>query len=1175
MARIRKEKGRSSKALQSSSKEYAKSSTTSLKNDKTPRTLSKSQISSLGGDEADLELLKGVKQDVEISSGSTVNDAALQNDVSKFLNELNIGSGNSNNTPKSKPNAKGKEKEKLHSGSKTTHEKKGKPVAEPQESTSVSKPSKKDKKHVQKTETPAPSTTTAPVEERPKVVLPTKVTLNPKSQFVFQPISQWYNALPTLDYSSSASTTITPAQLSSLSQKAAELHEKDISTFLTSSSSNSSSSEASFLAKIISSGTLSDRLSALTLLVQSSPLHNIKALETLRTMAERGKGKGGREESLKALRCIVDWWVGGGAPNRKLKYFRDQPLLHPGVTDEYLLLWHFEDWLKKYFFSVLQVLETLSLDPLPYVRTQTISLIFTLLKDKPEQEQNLLRLLVNKLGDTEKSLASRASYHLLQLLQSHPAMKAIVVREIISLVLRPAAPTTAAVVAAAAASTAASANKHIRFGDAEPPKPAPTPKGSSSKDKEKKSTNSHARYYATVTFNQIVLTPGDKEVALQLIDVYFEMFKELLGEGLGEEVDGEADEKVDHGKGKGKGKEEEEFKTDKGGRIMERSKGKGKGKGKVMEIKGAAGFTEVEDSNSKLVSAILTGVNRALPFAKIDAADVGINKHIDTLFLITHKSTFNISLQALVLIQQISASLSSSLPPSSASSSSSSSAAATAKSITDRYYRTLYASLHDTRLATSSKQAMYLNLFFKSIKADAGVGTDDASVKGEKGERVKALIRRFVQVLVSGGGGAPEFIAGGLFLLGELFSSIPGLRAMINEKPKAQKGDDAATQEAYDPRKREPQFAHASALPLWELTPLLNHYHPAVALHARQLLTSQPLTASADLSQNTLLHFLDRFVYKNPKKLGKDKGEEKEGEEVLGAKGASAMQPAASALDGVKLMKGEAGRTAAGMVMVNEAAFLKKRREDVPVDQLFFHDFFTRKNEREKAKAAKVNKRKDDEEESEEDEEEGEEDENVASDDEADADEPASEFSEEDSDADEAEIWKVMQATMPKAAGEDDDLMLDSDVDEDEDASVDFGDDSELNGSDLDIDDDEEVGSENDEDEGEEEDDDDEEGGLSLAEDSDNEDLIPLDGMEHPLGLIEYDGSDADSDAGAVVDEDEVWGGISSENKKRKRGGKEDPSMSREKRKKRKALPTFASYEDYAKMIEEGPEDDI
>ena len=47
------------------------------------------------------------------------------------------------------------------------------------------------------------------------------------------------------------------------------------------------------------------------------------------------------------------------------------------------------------------------------------------------------------------------------------------------------------------------------------------------------------------------------------------------------------------------------------------------------------------------------------------------------------------------------------------------------------------------------------------------------------------------------------------------------------------------------------------------------------------------------------------------------------------------------------------------------------------------------------------------------------------------------------------------------------------------------------------------------------------------------------------------------------------WAGIGSSDK-RKRDDK-----SRTMRKKRKALPTFATYEEYAKMIEEGPEDDI
>lgn len=100
------------------------------------------------------------------------------------------------------------------------------------------------------------------------------------------------------------------------------------------------------------------------------------------------------------------------------------------------------------------------------------------------------------------------------------------------------------------------------------------------------------------------------------------MFKELLGEGVDtSEDDNLNQEENSKSKGVPDAKSKEEFKKDKGGRI--RDGGGKKGKGKQIEVRGAAGFTEVEDSNSKLVSAILTGVNRALPFAKIDAGDAG------------------------------------------------------------------------------------------------------------------------------------------------------------------------------------------------------------------------------------------------------------------------------------------------------------------------------------------------------------------------------------------------------------------------------------------------------------------------------------------------------------------------------------------------------------------------
>ena len=57
-------------------------------------------------------------------------------------------------------------------------------------------------------------------------------------------------------------------------------------------------------------------------------------------------------------------------------------------------------------------------------------------------------------------------------------------------------------------------------------------------------------------------------------------------------------------------------------------------------------------------------------------------------------------------------------------------------------------------------------------------------------------------------------------------------------------------------------------------------------------------------------------------------------------KGPSAMQPAASALEGVKLVKGDVGNYGGVVGLVNEKAFLRKRKEDVPVDQVGFFSFF-------------------------------------------------------------------------------------------------------------------------------------------------------------------------------------------------------------------------------------------
>ena len=203
----------------------------------------------------------------------------------------------------------------LHAGpSKKKRDGKAKDVTAPRPAEKSK--SKENKSSDKGTKTPRKASKEA--EKGIEVPLSKPIRSGPSARFIFPPTSEWYSVIPPLPATANLPAP-TPTQTSSLLSKAISLHTTDVQSYIASGVSTGSASDTQFLQKVLQSGTLSDRLSAMTLLVQGSPVHNIKSLETLKNMAERGKGKGGREESLKALRCIVDWWVGGGAPDRKLK----------------------------------------------------------------------------------------------------------------------------------------------------------------------------------------------------------------------------------------------------------------------------------------------------------------------------------------------------------------------------------------------------------------------------------------------------------------------------------------------------------------------------------------------------------------------------------------------------------------------------------------------------------------------------------------------------------------------------------------------------------------------------------------------------------------------------------------------------------------------------------------
>ena len=542
------------------------------------------------------------------------------------------------------------------------------------------------------------------------------------------------------------------------------------------STMQASTSSRKFMSTIMTSGTLSDKVSALTLSVQESPVHGCKAFESLISLA----GKKSRGQAIAALGALVDL-LGNGTvlpSDRRLRAFNAQPallgILHKTATSSWvqgqrlpgnlgkvhLIMWAYEDWLKNAYFRIIQLLEVWCSDEIEYSRSRSLDFVFGLLKEKPEQEANLLRLLVNKLGDRDRKIASRASYLLLQLLNVHPGMKGIVINSVEQEVLL------------------------------------------------KPNQNMRTRYYAINTLNQTILSSKEPAIADNLLRVYFEMFVSLLKSGSLENMEAPEPEK----------------KPEKDRRKNSRPNGHG----------GDLPSTNEQETASKLVSALLTGVNRAMPFTATD--DLTLEKHMDTLFKITHSSNFNTSVQALMLIQQL---------------------AANKQLAVGRFYRTLYESLLDPRLITSSKQALYLNLLFRALKNDIDV------------RRVKAFVKRLTQILSLH---QSSFACGILYLIAELEAVFPDLHSLIttpedNEddgdevyKDVADDGSKVAVHEAereesqcvnaYDGRKRNPEHSNAHRSCLWEIVSILC---PGAGVLTKP--GDQPLTAVPSRS-----HFLPIFT---------------------------------------------------------------------------------------------------------------------------------------------------------------------------------------------------------------------------------------------------------------------------------------------------------------------------
>ncbi|KAI5304810.1 hypothetical protein KEM56_005882 [Ascosphaera pollenicola] len=796
------------------------------KDTKSRKELLEQEIFATGGSKEDLQLLANVDSDSEVEGEDAfpqnVNEDSLRQDLAGLLKGIDPSYVVSK-LPAKKQEVKQKGEERTQDKSASEKAKKE----------DKQQPEKKEKKKKEKETSKQSKNETSKdvvVQELP-TASETKQVKPKNSKYIIEPRPDWHaTALPPIS-SSKSSATASRYIIDRVHEYANTLLDQENQTY----SASQDSSTHKFYTTIVQTGTLSDKTSALTLAIQESPLHNMKSLDALLGLAK----KRSRAQAVDVLRSLKDLFAQGDVlpSDRRLRAFSHQPAmlsafattpmwtadapLPGGLQKSHLVYWAFEDYIKKQYFEMLKVLEVWCNDEIEFSRTRAISYVYELLKEKPEQEANLLRLLVNKLGDPHKKIASRASYLLLQLEQAHPLMKLTIISAIeADILFRP-------------------------------------------------NQSQHAKYYAVITLNQTILSRADEKVAEKLLDIYFSMFVALL------KTKKEAPKKTDAGKPEKKNK-----------KAIKREKEAAKGQAQEDELR------------EKLTAGVLTGVNRAYPFTNADSER--LSQHIDTLFRITHSSNITTSIQALMLIQQLTSAH---------------------QVAADRFYRTLYESLLDPRIAVSSKQSLYLNLLYKALKSDLNV------------KRVKAFVKRLVQIH---GLQNPSFVCGVFYLIRELEKTFPGLSSLIDE-PEADEDDDeevfrdvpdeddavaAAQPQAseeqkkgtgYDPRKRDPEHSNADKSCLWEILPYLTHFHPSVAVNASHIYEHTPMSGKADLSLHTLIHFLDRFVYRNPK-------------QQTPLRGASIMQPLAGGDGGNLLVSGATRRIEEP---VNRESFWRKKGEEV------------------------------------------------------------------------------------------------------------------------------------------------------------------------------------------------------------------------------------------------------
>lgn len=277
-------------------------------------------------------------------------------------------------------------------------------------------------------------------------------------------------------------------------------------------------------------------------------------------------------------------------------------------------------------------------------------------------------------------------------------------------------------------------------------------------------------------------------------------------------------------------------------KIKKEKRNKSKKKHKKKKVPAESKQESESITDTKMVSVLLTGVNRAFPYAKLPQ-DV-YESHLDILFSLLEHSGFNrqvLSLAVIFKLIQVQQEVSDNLDTPNRT----------------RFYNLLYDLLLSPELGAGFGQPNYKLAFFTLVQ---GAILADKDIT-----RARAFVKR---LLVMSASARPGFACSALQLASIVFqtnSSLPGMTLTCSAPtlPKNLKPDPHFQQDGNNSC-------------LWEVCVLRAHSHPLVARWAQWLSTNTPIVYHGnpmdDLSLNI---FLSRFQNKQPSQKERTKGKVK------------------------------------------------------------------------------------------------------------------------------------------------------------------------------------------------------------------------------------------------------------------------------------------------------------